>query len=72
MKIIKIISQSRRDMRANMQCESCNHIEEQVYVYDDANFHENVIPNMKCEKCGEKSPKNYQPLNTRYPEFLQV
>ena len=42
MKIIEIISQSRRDMRANMQCESCNHIEEGVYVYDDANFHENV------------------------------
>ena len=72
MKIIEIISQSRRDMRVNMQCESCNHIEEGVYVYDDANFHENVIPDMKCKKCGEKSPKNYQPLNTRYPEFLQV
>ena len=72
MKIIKIVSQSRRDMRANMQCESCNHIEERVYVYDDDNFHKNVIPNMKCKKCGEKSPPNYEPLETKYPQDLVV
>ena len=72
MKIIKIVSQSRRDMEVDMQCESCNHIEGRVYVYDDDNFHENVIPAMKCKNCGETSPKNYRPLKTKYDEFQQV
>jgi len=34
--------------------------------YDDDNFHRNVIPNMTCESCGEKSPSDYRPLGTRY------
>jgi len=72
MKIIEIVSQSGKDMRVDMECESCNHIEERVYAYDDDNFHENVIPAMKCKNCGETSPKNYRPLKTKYDEFQQV
>jgi uncharacterized Zn finger protein len=72
MKIIKILSQSRRDMRVDMQCESCNYIEERVYAYDDNNFHENVIPKIKCKNCGQTSPENYRPLKTKYKEFEQV
>jgi hypothetical protein len=72
MKIIKIVSQSRRDMEVDMQCESCNHIEKGVYAYDDDNFHENVIPAMECKNCGEISPKNYRPLEAKYHQFQQV
>jgi len=71
MKIKKINNQSRRDFWADMECESCGHIEKNVSCYDDAYFHNNVIPNMKCGNCGEKAV-DYRPLNTKYPEGFQV
>lgn len=54
MRIKTILSQSRRDFQAIYQCEHCDH-EQQNYGYDDANFHQNVIPNMKCKSCGKDS-----------------
>lgn len=54
MKIKSIKSQHRRDFTAEYECEHCNHIYE-GYGYDDANFHNNVIPNMKCDNCGQSS-----------------
>ncbi len=73
MKIIKIISQYRRDFYADLECETCAHIEKNKSGYDDAYFHKNVIPNMECPKCGEKSPKDeYRPLSTKYSEGFQV
>ena len=53
MKIVKLLSQKRRDFYAIYECEGCNN-QERKLGYDDRNFHDNVIPNMKCEKC-EKS-----------------
>lgn len=50
MKIKKILSQYRRDFQAIYECQHCGH-EQKGYGYDDANFHENVIPAMKCPKC---------------------
>ena len=40
--------------------------------YDDANFHQNVIPNIVCEKCEKKAPADYRPLTTKYPEEFQI
>lgn len=71
MKIKRIISQHRRDFQAIYVCEHCG----EAYVgvgYDDANFHNNVIPDMKCRKCGKKAPNSYRPLTTRYPSGLTV
>jgi ribosomal protein L37AE/L43A len=51
MKIKTLISQSRRDFTADYECESCGNVERGT-GYDDANFHQNVIPSMKCKKCG--------------------
>jgi primosomal protein N' len=68
MKVKKITSRNRRDFWADMECESCGHIEKNVSGYDDAYFHNNVIPKMKCKKCGEISPKEYKPLTTKYSE----
>lgn len=51
MKIKRIISQYRRDFQAVYRCQHCNS-EEELGGYDDANFHENVIPSMVCRKCG--------------------
>lgn len=74
MKITKITYQSRRDFKAIFRCDNCgNEIEK--WGYDDANFHNNVVPNIVCEKCGKTEKEidpNYRPLSTKYPEGMQV
>ncbi len=70
-KIKEIISQSRRDFVAIYICENCGY-KEKNYGYDDTNFHQNVIPNKKCPKCGEKASKNYRVLTTKYPDGMHI
>ena len=67
MKIKTITDQNRRDFHAIYECEHCGH-EAESYGYDDANFHQNVIPKMKCKKCGLTAGDDYRPLTTKYPE----
>jgi len=71
MKIKEILSQSRRDFWAIYECEHCGH-EEKSSGYDDTNFHQNVIPQMKCAKCGKIAPSDYRPLATKYPAWETV
>jgi len=71
MRIKEIISQNRRDFQAIYVCEHCGH-EEKGNGYDDSNFHDNVIPNMVCKKCGKIASKNYRPLTTKYTEGFQI
>lgn len=71
MRIKEITSQNRRDFYAVYECEHCGHTFEGS-GYDDANFHQNVIPNMVCKKCGKKAPDTYRALATKYPEGLPV
>lgn len=54
MRIKERLSQYRRDFTALYECEKCGWTKK-GYGYDDANFHNNVIPKMKCESCGESS-----------------
>ena len=74
MRIKEITDQYRRDFRAVYICESCKH-EVKGRGYDDDNFHQNVIPAMKCEKCGEStetlglSPQEYR---TKYASWETV
>ena len=74
MKIKKLLSQNRRDFYAIYVCESCGY-EEERSGYDDRNFHDNVIPNIKCKQC-EKSRNDLgivgELTQTRYPEGMQV
>lgn len=71
MKIKEITSQHRRDFQAIYKCDHCgNTIESDGY--DDANFHINVIPNMKCVKCNKTAKDTYRPLTTKYPEGQSV
>lgn len=72
MKIKKINSQHRRDFYADYECEHCGHIEKHKYGYDDANFHQNVIPKMKCSKCGKTAGDDYRPLTTKYSSDAAV
>lgn len=74
--IDKILSQSRRDFYADYKCQFCNNIEHNKSGYDDSYFHNEVIPNMKCKKCGKstnsENDKTYKPLKTKYPDGFQV
>ena len=67
MKIKKIINQYRRDFYAIYECEHCGDIEEKS-GYDDRNFHENIIPAMKCKSCRRTSDNTYRPLTTKYQD----
>lgn len=71
MKIKKITSQHRRDFYAIYECEHCGH-EEESSGYDDAYFHQSVIPEMKCSKCGKTAAEDYRPLATKYPEHAVI
>ena len=68
MKIREILSQSRRDFYAIYECEHCAHITPKTSGYDDANFHTNVIPAMKCPSCDKTASTTYRALAPRYSE----
>ena len=70
MHIKKIESRHRRDFIAMYECEYCGFVN-QSSGYDDTNFHENVIPKMKCQKCG-KTAEKYKPLTTKYPDYVII
>lgn len=75
MKIKKIKNQNRRDFSAIMKCEFCNHEQDLNSGYDDRNYHDNVIPNMKCKSCGKSTNSeggNIDKTSTKYPEGYQV
>lgn len=75
MRIKKIISQHRRDYSAIMQCEFCGSEEKDKYGYDDRNYHDNVIPNMVCKKCGKTTNSEggvVEKTPTKYPEGYQI
>ena len=71
MRIQSILHQHRRDFKAIYECEHCGH-EITGDGYDDANFHQNVIPKWRCEKCGKTAGEDYRPLATKYPEGFQI
>lgn len=68
MRIKKLISQNKRDFYADMECQHCGNVQANVPGYDDRNFHSEVIPKMKCVKCGKIAPEDYVPLGTKYPD----
>lgn len=74
MKINKITYQHRRDFTAVYECEGCGYTHEGS-GYDDANYHERVIPKMRCPGCGKTGAEcgaEYRPLTTKYPEGYQI
>jgi rubrerythrin len=68
MKIETILNQNRRDFTAIYRCEHCNKTQEKS-GYDDAYFHQNVVPSMMCPSCGRSADSDsFRPLSTKYPE----
>lgn len=55
MKITNIYQWSRRDFNYDAKCEGCGNEQKHSGGYDDANYYDNVIPAMKCRKCGEST-----------------
>jgi C4-type Zn-finger protein len=53
MKIREILSQHHNDFTAMMECEHCVHTGKLTTGYHDANYHERVIPAMRCKECGK-------------------
>ncbi len=66
--IKEITSMHRRDFHAIYECEFCGNTHES-YGYDDSNFHNNVIPNMVCKKCGKKSEEVFS--HATNPDWMQ-
>lgn len=67
MRIKKITWQHRRDFEAILECDHCDHTQELGGGYDDDNYHQNVIPKIKCKSCGKTAGEDYRPLTTKYP-----
>lgn len=45
------------------------------YGYDDRNYHDNVIPNIECSKCGKSTISEGGEIErtpTKYPEGFQI
>jgi Zn ribbon nucleic-acid-binding protein len=66
MKIERITNQNRRDFNAIIECEHCSAERELKGGYDDDFYHNNVIPNIECKKCGLKAGDDYRPLATKH------
>lgn len=73
--VIKKYEQYRRDLHIDLECENCGHIEKNHYAYDDRNFWDNVVPNIKCSSC-KKSSNDLgivnEKIETIYPEGYQI
>jgi transcription elongation factor Elf1 len=75
MKIKKITSQNRRDFSAIYECEGCEKEESSNAGYDDRNYHDNVIPNIKCKNCGKSRNDlglKEEPTQTKYSDWMNV
>ena len=55
MRIIKTYNWNRRDFSFDAECEHCKNIIKENGGYDDSNYYNNVVPSMKCVKCGEST-----------------
>lgn len=71
MRIKQILSQNRRDFQAIYECEHCGCTEKGT-GYDDANFHQKVIPAWECGKCHKTADESYKPMEPKYPEGMLV
>lgn len=55
MKIIKTYGWNRRDFQYDAKCEHCDHETKDNSGYDDSDYYNDVVPDLKCPNCGESS-----------------
>jgi ribosomal protein S27E len=75
MKVLKKYNQNRRDCYIDIECEGCGNKKENVSAYDDRYFWDNVVPDMKCKKCGKSAndlgiKKEF--IQTKYADYEVV
>ena len=68
MKIKKITYQHRNDFHALLECEHCQHVQELKTGYDDAYYHQKVLPAMECKSCG-KPGTDKEPEDEHYSKI---
>lgn len=51
MKIKAISNRWGRDLYGTMECEHCGATEKLTGGYDDAHWHQNVLPTFHCQSC---------------------
>ena len=51
MEIKEILSQHRNDFTATLVCEHCGHEQKLTSGYDDAFYHDRVLPSLICKAC---------------------
>lgn len=71
MKIRSITNQNRRDFTAIYECEHCGSFETGS-GYDDTDFHQNIIPAKKCNRCGKTAGDDYRARAPKYPDGMAV
>ncbi len=71
MHIKAILSQHRRDFRARFKCENCGYECTDV-GYDDAHYHNIVLPEIECPNCLKKAPDDYVSRKPLYPDGMEV
>lgn len=71
MHIEKIISQHRRDLQVQLECEHCEHTYEAA-GYDDEFYHRTAVPSLLCPECGKRAGPGFKPLTPKYPEGMTV
>lgn len=69
MRLLQIHKKANHDFQGVYECETCHgvRIDEGLDSYDDANFYENVIPEMPCCLCDKEAP-----LSERYQMALDT
>ncbi len=72
MKITKMYDQHRRDFWFDAECEHCGHVVKNQGGYDDANFHQNVMPKRECPECGRTSAVVGERPEPRYPAHVVI
>ena len=74
MKLIEKRAQCRRDFTGLYECESCKK-QIELQGYDDRNWHDSVVPNIKCPNCFESTKSlglTIERVETKYPASLVV
>lgn len=71
MRIKTIVWQNRREFNAIYECDYCGY-EHQGRGYDDATFHDNVIPKIVCPECGATATTYYRAPAPRHPGSATV
>jgi len=75
MRLLEKRNQLRRDFDGLYECENCEAQEEIKDCYDDRNFHDNVMPNHKCNKCGMSTNSagfEIERVATKYRDFEHI